>query len=369
MDSFRFWRTAAIIVAATIGEGVFALPYIFQQAGWLVGICYLAVLATVVIVAQLLYLKTIQHVGEKERLLGLVRKYFGETGFWIGFLAIIAGLLLTLVAYLILGPRFIVLAFPSLSPGLAFALFWIAISIPVLVSNLRAVKLEVVGVALVAATIIFVFVNGLGGFRISVLPVVASGNIFLPFGIILLSLAGWTGIEPLYESAKKSRMMRRAPLAVIFGTVLAAVLYLLFIVGITGGAAHITSDTLSGIANWAEWKRFLVAALGLFAVGTGSVPLTHEIRNALENDLGWNEYLSRGVIILAPVALVLAGFNNFIVVLGLAGGCFIALQYLLIVVVGRRTLRLSFAQKIALDVVALVFIIAAVYEVSTFIVK
>src|SRR5262249_35003969 len=151
-------------------------------------------------------------------------------------------------------------------------------------------------------------------------------NIFLPFGVILLALAGWTGVEPLYESVKKHRVQ-----AVILGTTLVVVLYILFVAGVWGGAGRISPDTISGIVNWAAWKRWLVAALGLFAIGTGAVPITHEIRNALEKDLKWTTNLAQSVIVFVPALFVLAGFNNFIVVLGVAGGCFIALQYLLII--------------------------------------
>jgi hypothetical protein len=75
------------------------------------------------------------------------------------------------------------------------------------------------------------------------------------------------------------------------------------------------------------------------------------------------------MIILLPLAVVFSGFNQFAVVLGLAGGCFIALQYLLILLVGRRALALSTVQKLFLDLISVVFVLAAVYEVGTFVVR
>src|SRR5258708_3740553 len=100
-------KIAAIVAAATVGDGGFALPFVFYQAGWLVGVAYLVVLSAFVITAHVVYLKTLEKVGEKERLLGLSKIYLGSGGFWIGFFAIVLGLLLTLVAYLILGTQFI----------------------------------------------------------------------------------------------------------------------------------------------------------------------------------------------------------------------------------------------------------------------
>jgi hypothetical protein len=277
-------------------------------------------------------------------------------------------LLLTIVAYLILGPKFIELAFPWISPQVAFIVLWLLIAIPSLVTNSRAVELEITGIVFVAGILLFVFANALPHVTFALAPAMNAQNIFLPFGIILLALAGWTGIEPAYESGKRAK---RSQLlwGVALGTMFAATLYALFVAGIFGSAARITTDTLSGIANWAQWKRLLLAALGLFAIGTGAVPLTHEIRNALEKDMQWHPSVARIVIIFVPPIVVLSGFNQFVVVLGLAGGCFIALQYLLILLVGRRALVLSTIQKFILDAVSAVFILAAVYEIWSFIVR
>ena len=265
------WKISAIILAATIGEGVFALPYVFYQSGWLLSLAYLAVLAAVVSIVQVIYLKTLEQVGEKKRLLGLAKRYLGNAGFWVGWVVIVVGLMLALVAYLILGPRFITLALPMVPMNVAFLVFWLFISIPTLLSNHRAVEVEVAGIVVVACIILFVFGNALPNATFTIAPAVNVQNIFLPFSIILLSLAGWTGIEPVYESEKHSRRSRRT-FGVVLGTIFAAVLYALFVAGIFGSATRITPDTLSGIADWAAWKRFLLAALGLFAVGTGSVP-------------------------------------------------------------------------------------------------
>jgi amino acid permease len=121
-------KIAAIVAAATVGDGVFALPYVFYHAGWLVCLIYLAALGVIVVMAHVVYLATLEREGEKQRLLGLTRTYLGEGGFWTGFFAIVVGLLLTLVAYLILGTQFIHLALPLVRLRYAFVAFWILIS-------------------------------------------------------------------------------------------------------------------------------------------------------------------------------------------------------------------------------------------------
>lgn len=193
---------------------------------------------------------------------------------------------------------------------------------------------------------------------------------FLPFGVVLFALTGWTGVEPLYESLKsESRGVRPRVLSLLAsGTAAAALLYILFAAGILNSAPQITSDTVSGLVAWPVWEKDLVALLGLLAVSTCSMPISHEIRNALEKDLKWNHVVSRLVIIGLPLAVVLSGFNNFLVVIAITGGVFLSTQYLLIVAVGRRALALSRAQKFLLDAMALVFFVAAVYSAWAFVV-
>ncbi len=364
-----FWKVAGIIAAATVGDGIFALPFIFFQSGWLLGLVYLAALAAIVIGAHAVYLETLEQLGERERLLGLARKYFGAGGFWIGFIAIILGLLLTLVAYLILGTLFIRLGFPNVPPALPLAIFWIFMVGITILPDGRVTALELAGILGTTVVVVLIFATAFPRANFDGAPLVNPKNLFLPFGAILFSLAGWTGIEPAYESRRGVKRKSDPWLALAAGTIFAAILYALFAAGVLGTATHITSDTISGLGNWPAWKREVVAALGILAVATVSVPITREIRNSLEKDLRWNKLGSRALIIFFPIACVLAGLNNFLIVVGLVGGVFLSTQYLLIISVGRRALTLSPGKKLALDVVTLVFVVGAIYEAASFIAR
>jgi len=328
----------------------------------------LIVLGALVIMAHVVYLKTLEKVGEKERLLGLSRLYLGEGGFWIGFLAIVIGLLLTLVAYLILGTQFIHLAIPAVHMRYALAAFWALISIPIFLSDRYVVDLELVGIVSTSAIILLIFFTASPLAIFAAVPAVNLQNLFLPFGVILFSLAGWTSIEPAYESKKRSR--NKDPWkALAGGTIFAALLYLLFVTGILGSTSLVTPDTVSGLAAWPFWKKEMLAILGLLAVGTVYLPISREIKNSIEKDLGWNVWASRLIILFVPPMFILAGLNNFLFIVGIVGGLFLSMQYCLIISVGRHALSLSSIKKFLLDVVALMFILAAVYEVYSFVVQ
>jgi hypothetical protein len=364
---------AAIVAAATIGEGVFAIPYIIQASGWLVALGYFVAVIAIVSVAHILYLRTLAAVNEKERLLGLARKYFGAAGFWTGFVAIVVGLLLGFVAYLVLGTQFLEILFPGLSPALALGIFWILLATLVWGSEGRIARFEAVGIALVSFAILFIFFSGHPAAVFTVVPMVVPGGLFLPFGVVIFALAGWTCVEPVYELVYLKDGVKEVPgsgtfALFAFGTAFAGLLYWLFAAGVIGTVPHVAMDTISGIMSWPAWRKEILAAVGLLSVSVVSVPIAREIRGAMEKDLGWNTFASRAVIVILPLIAVLSGFNNFLTIVGFAGGVFISAQYLLIISVGRRTLALASREKFLLDVVAIVFICAAVYEVWHFVV-
>ncbi len=361
-----FFKIAAIVAAATIGSGMFALPYVIASAGWLLSIFYFAIFIVLLSVAHIVYLKTLASVGEKERLLGLSRKYFGIPGFWIGFIAIVLGLLLSFTAYLIIGPQFVSLLFPTMPPSIALALFWCFISAPIFLRNNNVTHLEELGIFCTSCVIFFIFASGHPLSALANIPPVDVHYFFLPLGAILFSLAGWTSVESVYDVAKEIKNNTIVFAAFIAGTAFSAFLYFLFSVGIFGSVPQITVNVLSGLGHWPFWKKDIVAIIGLFAVLTASMPLTRELCNAFEKDLQWRPSYARFTIIGVPLLIILSGFNNFLMVVSIIGGLFLSTQYLLIISIGSRALALSRTQRLFLSMTAAVFIFAAAYSVYSF---
>ena len=366
------FEAAAIVAAATIGEGVFALPYVIQTSGWLIALGYFVVLIVAVSVAHVIYLRTLGAVGEKERLLGLARKYFGTAGFWAGFIAIVIGLLLGFVAYLVLGVRFLAILFPGMSPALALGIFWFFLACLIWGSEGKIAWLEVAGISLIACAIFFIFFSGRPDLAFANMPLAAADKFFLPFGAVLFSLAGWTSVEQIYELIRpregKAASVGAPMWLFALGTAAAALLYWLFALGVIGSVGHVAVDTVSGIGNWPAWRREILALVGIASVFVVSLPLAREMRGAMEKDLHWDPFVSRAIIIVLPLAAVLSGFTNFLSIVSVAGGIFLSAQYFLIIVVGRRALALAPREKILLDAIATLFIVAAVYEVAMFVV-
>ncbi len=195
-------------------------------------------------------------------------------------------------------------------------------------------------------------------------------NILLPFSPIIFALAAWTAVPPIYEYAKKTKSLGARPpaRALLAGTFFAAILYVIFAFAILGSAETITPDAISGLGGWPSWKLGVLGALGLFAIWTSYVPIGLEIKSSLE-ERGWSKNLSFSLVLFLPIILLFLGLNNFLAVVSLVGGVFLGLQYWLIISLGRKVLSLPKGGKVFLNFLAIVFVLAAVYEIYRFILK
>ena len=222
--------------------------------------------------------------------------------------------------------------------------------------------------ALISIAIIFIFLSG-NPLHLSIgAPLASAKNFFLPFGAMLFSLTGWTSVEQIYEIRRRRGKRKSDLLLFVVGAAFAGLLYWLFSIGILNSIAGVSADTISSIGVWPVWKKDLVAVVGLLAMGVVAIPLSREIRGALEKELRWNRFGARSFIALVPLALILLGLNNFLVIVSLAGGVFLGVQYILIISIGRRALGLSFRERSMLDFLIILFACFAIYEIAAFIV-
>ena len=361
-------RVTGIMVASTVGVGIFALPFAFQAGGWFTGTLFLFAVTLFLVFAHSIHWDVLQKTGERQYLLGLVGRYCGKTAEFFGFFVIIGGLILALSAHLILGADFLGLLFPAIAPW-TFVIFWILTSFPLFIRMKNLALSESLEAIFILSIIAFVFFKGLyGGVFPSILAVVPQG-IFLPFSIILFALAGWSGLDSAFRYAHDAKIdLHKAKRAALWGTVLAAFCYALFVVGIWMVAEKITPDAISGLANLPRVETGVFLVLGLFALWASYIPISLEIKNSLSKDLKLSKLTGFSVALCVPALFALLGAKNFIGIVGLVGGVFLAFQYLLILVVGRRALPLVSSRRIVSDVVSVAFVLVAIYEIYHFVV-
>ena len=362
-----FAGTTGILVATTIGAGIFALPYLFAQAGWLTGLGWLVALGALLFFAHWLYARAAAASAGEDHLTALARRTLGSWGAGMSFVAVYGGLLLSLVVYIILSVNFVKLFAPAFGSDVAMIVFWLAGSLPLFARMRFLGTAAALGTAVMGALIVGLWLCAPAPGATLEFPAFIPGSVFVPFGAVLFALAGWTAIPAMMEYGGSTRRPARrliGPLAV--GTVAVVILYALFVFAVLGSGWPLTPDTISGIPSASPRVALAVGILGLFALWTSYVPIAVELRDSFAEAFGGNRAVPNIAVLALPMILVGLGLNDFLSVIGLAGGVFLSLQYALIMAVSRKVLRLRGLARFATDVITLAFIAAAVYELYRF---
>lgn len=365
-SSKSFWGSVELLMATTIGAGMFSLPYVFKESGWLLGIFYVVVFSTAIIFVHRLYWLSLEKCGEKKRLLGLTEKYIGKTAFYLAFVSIFAGLVLILVAHLAIAAQFLKLALPGAGDW-GLIIFWLLASLPLLFNLRHLIETELPGTIFIIGIVLFVLFTG-NGINFPSLQAINFNNLFLSVGAILFSLSGWTAVEPMFELQKKNGEAK--PLAALFsGTFLSAFVYILFILAIFYSADTVFPDTVSGLSSWPSWKLQIIGWLGILAIWVSYTPVSLEIKNELEKDLRLPRYLSFAIPFFLPLIIFFSEHLSFLSVISLVGGTFLALQYVFILLVSKKILGLSGVTKFFANLLISVFLAVATYEIWYFVIN
>lgn len=364
-----FWRTAFLMVAQTVGAGIFALPLVFSRSGWLVGLGYLLLTSSILAAAHKLYFRVLYKTGGRHRLAGLLSAYFGKKGKAAGLWVVNAGLTLTLVLYLILAGTFAKMMLPDLG-GWSLVAVWIICSIPLLLRLKNFVRAELVGTVLMFLVVGYFFVLGLPNGWMKAAPLFNQEEIFYPFGIMVFALAGWPAIQPIMKLGSKTGLSTHESMrAASFGTYLSMLLYGAFVFGILGQIGFINGSGLESFSSLGRESLTLLVILGFFAIWTSYGPIAKEVEESLVEDLGWKKDSAISTVLFLPPILVLLGINNFTEVAGLVGGVFLGLEYVLILYLADKALFLKKKDIFLSNLLKAVFLLAAVYEIYYFIVK
>ena len=118
----------ATLIGTIVGAGVFALPHVFEKAGFIVGLIFLLVFAAITTLIHLLYGEVVLRTKEPHRLIGFATTYLGKRWGHSGAWLVLFGLFGSLLAYIILGGKFLFILFgghgisETMFAGIFFAL-------------------------------------------------------------------------------------------------------------------------------------------------------------------------------------------------------------------------------------------------------
>jgi amino acid permease len=355
---------AGLLASLIIGAGIFALPFVFKQAGILVGLLYLIVFAAIFTAIHLMYAGIIENTPGKHRFPGYANVYFGRKGFWAGFLTTTIGYLLVLTVYIALVGSFIKLVAPSLGETISPIIFWLIGSTTIILSLRRLTGFGFIATTAIGTIILYLFIIGLFKTGSSLTPLINTSALFVPYGVVLFSLSGRAAISSIFEYFKNNKLSKNTiKKSIVLGTLIPAIIYFLFVISIirlSGG--DVSPDALSGLSGVSSFLLVLMGLLGILAIWTSYFLLGIEVKNTLHYDVRLSWALATLIVVFLPVLFYLLGLTNFIKLIDVIGAVFLASESAMVVAMYSKMRKWNIIRAL----IVFMFIVGGLYETYRF---
>lgn len=362
----NFVFASSLLANTIIGAGIFSLPFVFYSVGVGVGVRYLLIFTLAYVAIHLMYAEAVESEPEGHDLAYLARKYLGNIFGSIATLIILAELLIVLTVYIILSQSFfgIIFGIPSIYAAL---LFWILGTVFIFVDLKWIEWISVVSVFMLLTAVGTVFYMS-SSYALTT-PPVRPMNLFLlllPFGPLFFALNGRPAISKVVEVWRRATREKKPfslKKAIVVGTILPALLYTVFVLGILKLSPIPSEDALSGIMTALPARTMtMLGAFGLIAIWVPYFMIGANIRDILREDMRFSRIMSAGLVILIPIGLFLAGVSQFVSVVGFVGGLFLALEGIFVVTIWRRIFPTHPYRTVSYFLYA-IFLLAILYEI------
>lgn len=323
MPDKNYLYAVSIIVGTTIGAGIFGLPYVASKSGFALTFILIIVLGVVTLILNLMYGEVTLRTKKKSNIVGYAGKYLGKYGKRIAVLINLFSLYSAILAYIIIGGIFLDLLLSSYFGGnelfySSIIFFLVSISI---YFGLRFIGLiEFLMSALLLFTMLLITFRGAAFIDINNLLNYNISESFFPFGVVLFAFGALSAIPELEQVIVKKQ--ERIKNAIIAGTAIPAVVYLLFTATVLGVSGNETSkEAISGLGLiLGNGIVMLVLIFGILAVITSYLVIGVNLKEIFWYDYGFSENKSWALACFVPFIFFVAGFRDFITVVNIAGG-------------------------------------------------
>jgi len=322
----------AALVGTIIGAGVFALPRVAQQSGLLITFLWLLIVLVITIYLHLAFGEIVLRTSKDFRLPGYAGYYLGAPAKKLMLVTTFFTFSFSLLIYLLLGSQFlhtILITFlPSdLFPsGFLVVFLWLILSLIILSKRDRASKINL----FLSFLLLILFI----AIALYILPYFHWANVnfinqssqwswLIPYGVLFYALNGMVAVPEALKILQRKRAPKESlKKIIIFGIIIAAVCYLLFMITVMGVSGFATStEAINGLKLiLGPGIVFMGAMLGLLAVATSYLIFAVYIKNSFTNDFHWSAFISNFIVIGGPLILYFLHFANVVKLISFMGG-------------------------------------------------
>ncbi|MEK7203531.1 MAG: aromatic amino acid transport family protein [Patescibacteria group bacterium] len=335
LSNKNFLYSASILIGTIVGVGIFGIPFSFAKAGFLTGFLFLVFVGLLSLAVNLIFGEIVLRTKEVHQFTGYARIYLNKGFRILASFAWFLGIYAALLAYIILSGNFLFNLFISQFYGepFVFSIWFFAFAALVVLAGLKTVvQFEFFMVLFFTLIVFLIFGFGVPKIELQNLATLFNQEFwFLPYGILLFAYAGFSAIPIQRELIKnKTGVLKKA---ILWGSLVPVVLYLVFTLSIVGISGDTTSpDVVSGLREFFDYRIIsLVSLFGLLAITTSFMALSVALIETFRLDYGFKRFNAWALTVFLPFILFWFGIRNFIEVISLAGSVAIGIEGIILI--------------------------------------
>ncbi len=314
-----FYESIATLTGCVIGAGVLGIPYVVVRAGFWTGMLVILVVGFAMLLLHLLMGEISLRSSKPHQLAGYAEVHLGKVGKYLMMVSMVIGVYGAMLAYT-LGVGESLLSIFGGSEWLWMIVFYVVMGV-LLYGGLKVLEkseLWMEGVKLFILIFILIVLFSSSYFSPSRLAGFSWKNLLLPYGVILFAYIGTAAIPEVREELGKFRSLLKW--AIVFGTLIPMLVYLLFTFAVVGVSGNFTTDVATiGLASLFDGLGVFLNVFAILAMATSFVALGYALRDMYRIDFGLPRWEAWALTMVVPAVLIALGANSFIGALQVAG--------------------------------------------------
>ena len=375
----KFAMAVTTLIGTIVGAGILGIPYVVAKAGIFYGFVLMIAIGFAFVFLNLFAGEVVLRTKKQYQLTGYAEKYLGRTGKRIMTFSMVFNIYGALTAYLIGEGQTLFFIFGAGFP-LLYTLLFFAVTSFIVYKGIKATgRAELILISLLFLVVILIGIFSFRSIDTHNFTPLDLSYFFLPYGVILFAFMGSPAIPEVQEvlGQEKKKMKK----AIIIGSVIPIVLYLLFTIIIIGVVGEGNFDLLAPnerIATIAlsvyghPLLGTLANLLAVLSMFTSFLTLSIALAEMYEYDYSFSRRKALLFTLSLPLIIILLNATTFFTVLGLTGaiaggldGIIITLMYWKAKTLGDRKPEYVLGKHTFLgSVLILMFILGLVYQLK-----
>jgi len=339
-ESKQLFTAISIITGTCIGAGFLGIPYVTAKAGFFITLIYIILFSTILLFVNLYLGEIILRTKKNHQLTGYAEKYLGKKGKYIMLYVTKFTIFAAIIAYTIgVGESVSLLIFGNIKYFIPIGVFFGLLMSALIWRGMSSLKIfEKAGVIISLTLLLSICIMFFNKINLSNLGYINLKNVLLPFGVVLFSMMSFFAIPEAKIILNRNRKLMKK--AIIIGTLLPALFYLIFTFVVVGFKGNQTPE----IATFALGGIFVF--MGIIAMFTSYLSLGNALQQNYIFDFKNSKKKAWFKAAILPIIIFLLtqmfkGFFSFIRVISIGGVVSGGIIAILILIIHKRAKKLG----------------------------